>query len=214
MQQVFHADKKMSSIPTCPATSLHPPMKDYSSKCTLCHCISLFSHPHSSLHEPGNDNILVRLVLMMNREKSSSSNCTNLVIMCYLSLLFSWRRRASTAYFHYWCIPEMKIWLNPQANMYQNQYNLWQFLHFDTIWLSLDIGKNVEKLTEIWKIDRKAGYHILCDKKEGDIMWFEFIDDNWVISSKLSHLVAGEEGLFSSSAASCGLPGLKIHAKN
>ena len=70
MQQVFHADKKMSSIPTCPVTSLHPPMKDYSSKCTLCHCISLFSHPHSSLHEPGNDNILVKSVLIMNREKT------------------------------------------------------------------------------------------------------------------------------------------------
>ena len=96
--------------------------------------------------------------------------------------------------------------------MYQNQYNIRQFLHFDEIWLSLEIGRNVEKLTEIWKIDRKAGYHILDDKKEGDIRWFEFNDDNWVIASKLSHLVAGEEGPSSSSAASCGLPGLKIHA--
>ena len=98
--------------------------------------------------------------------------------------------------------------------MYQNQYNIRQFLHFDEIWSSLEIGGNIEKFMEIWKIDGKAGYHILCDKKEGDIMWFEFNDDNWVIASKLSHLVAGEEGLFSSSAASCGLPGLKIHAKN
>ena len=64
------------------------------------------------------------------------------------------------------------------------------------------------------EIDGKAGYHILYDKKAGDIMWFEFNDDNWVIASKLSHLVAGEEGLSSSSAASCGLPGLNIHAKN
>ena len=63
------------------------------------------------------------------------------------------------------------------------------------------------------EIEGKAGYHILYDKKAGDIMWFEFNDDNWVIASKLSHLVAGEEGLFSSSAASCGLPGLKIHAQ-
>ena len=54
--------------------------------------------------------------------------------------------------------------------MYQNQYNIRQFLHFDEIWLSLEIGRNVEKLTEIWKIDRKAGYHILYDKKAGDIM--------------------------------------------
>ena len=98
--------------------------------------------------------------------------------------------------------------------MYQNQYNIRIFLHFDEIWSSLEIGGNIEKLMEIWKIDGKAGYHILCDQKAGDMMWFEFNDDSWVIASKLSHLVAGEEGLFSSSAASCGLPGLKIHAKN
>ena len=155
MQQVFHADKKMSSIPTCPATSLHPPMKDYSSKCTLCPCISSFSHPHSSLHEPGNYNILVRLVLMMNRKQGSCSNCTNLIIMCNLSFLFSWWRCASTAYFHYWRIPEMKIWLNPKANMYQSQYYIKQFLHFDEIWSSLEIGGNIEKLMEIWKLREK-----------------------------------------------------------
>ena len=39
--------------------------------------------------------------------------------------------------------------------MYQNQYYIKQFLHFDEIWSSLEIGGNIEKLMEIWKLTEK-----------------------------------------------------------
>ena len=39
--------------------------------------------------------------------------------------------------------------------MYQNQYHKKQFLHFDEIWSSLEIGGNIDKLMETWKLTGK-----------------------------------------------------------